>query len=448
MMLDRLVKDAASRFHIESDRVGRLLDGLLQLMIDEQVGGVEGFLGRFRRLGPAGPVDSWLATRPNRPLGEVEVRSALNEDVLEDLSERAELGRGTAVALLAYLIPRLVDELSPRGTPPTTAELRARVRPRLRRRSRARSSRGGRRPAVVALFTSGAVVLGALAVAGWLVLGPGEGSREPMLAVSNAGPEVTYSGMVRDEEARATIVEALNSAFGEERLSGELSVDSEVKDAAWIPRVDAVLSALDRPGAELTLTGDSARVGGRLSEREWSAVTERVRGALAGRVSVVEAEPADEAGGAASRTTAALARLDSLAAAGPGSAGAEPLELVEALNLGFIEFEGGSARPTALARVLLDRAAGALDRLPEGTRIVVVGRGEAFEDPAAEPAADPATEPAADPELGEARARAVVEALVEAGADPAVLVARGYEEDGRTRTPERPIEFRLLDSPR
>lgn len=296
-MLNNLRRDIARRFNLESSTVTSLVSGLLAVMTDEQTGGIEGFIARFRAARLGSSMDAWVGGFSARPLSESQTRKALGRETIDDLADAAGLGRGATVAVLAYLIPRLVDEVTSGGRVPTTPELRRRVARLLEHHDksahpvpgRIRSARQPRRT----LMAAALVAVPVMAVAGWFLLSPtvpSESGTAPELAVRNSGDAVIYTGQVRDEDARATIVEALNSTFGEERVSGEVSVDGEVQEADWVQRVEALMSALDTPGAEFTLTGDSARVGGRLTEVERTSVAERVRGALGESIAVTAEE--------------------------------------------------------------------------------------------------------------------------------------------------------------
>jgi outer membrane protein OmpA-like peptidoglycan-associated protein len=194
-------------------------------------------------------------------------------------------------------------------------------------------------------------------------------------------------------------------------VKGDVSDDGGVKEAEWMPQVGDLLSALDTPGAELTLTGDSARVGGWLTEEERSSVAARVRGAHGANIAVSETEDrrAEALRIANARASAALAGLDSIEAAD-----VRPERLVSALNLSVIDFADGRAEIPTSAREILGRAARALLHTPTGTRIVVAGHTDAAGDSAANLA------------LSEERARAVVRALVEEGVEPGMLTVVGY----------------------
>lgn len=297
-MLNKLRRDVARRFNLESRTVTSLVSGLLAVMTDEQTGGIEGFIARFRaaRLGTS--MDAWVGGFSTRPLTESQTRRALGRETIDGLADAAGLGRGATVAVLAYLIPRLVDEVTSAGRVPTTPELRSRMARLLEFHEHSvRPSVPGRKPGPrqprSTLVAAALIAVSVVAVAGWLLLSPSvppEGRGEPALAVRNSGDAVIYTGQVKDEDARATIVEALNSTFGAERVSGEVSVDDEVREADWVERVEALMSALDTPGAELTLTGDSARIGGRLTEAERRSIAERVRGALGESIAVTAEE--------------------------------------------------------------------------------------------------------------------------------------------------------------
>jgi outer membrane protein OmpA-like peptidoglycan-associated protein/uncharacterized protein YidB (DUF937 family) len=415
-MLDRLIKIVTSRFNLETDAVAAILRGLLTMMTDERFGGVNEFIAKFRTAGLDRLVDSWIGDGPNETLSPTQTRAALGRAPMNEIADTAGIGRGAIVPVLAFLVPLLVDAISPEGRLPTTGELNARtsrfVHGEAASRRRTRAARAGTGSAVGGgLVRLAALAIPVLALAGaWFYLQTGAGI-DPILAVSNAGGEVTFTAHVKDEAARATIIDALNTTFGEVRVKGDVSVDGGVKEAEWMPQVGDLLSALDTPGAELTLTGDSARVGGWLTEEERSSVAARVRGALGANIAVSETEDrrAEALRIANARASAALAGLDSIEAAD-----VRPERLVSALNLSVIDFADGRAEIPTSARGILGRAARALLHTPTGTRIVVAGHTDAAGDSAANLA------------LSEERARAVVSALVEEGVEPEMLTVLGY----------------------
>lgn len=417
-MLDRLIKSVTTRYNLEYAAVAAVLQGLLTLMTDERVGGVNEFVARFRTAGLDRLVDSWVGSGPNEGLSPSQTRAALGNSAMYEIADSAGIGRGAIVPVLGFMIPLLMDAITRNGQLPTTGELQAKTARFLRRAAPRARSAGSARPlrssSVVGggLLRLAALAIPVVALAGaWYYLQTGAGI-DPILAVSNAGDEVTITAHVRDEAARATIIEALNSAFGEVRVKGDVSVDGEVKEAEWMPRVGDLLAALDTPGAELTLTGDSARVGGWLTESERSSVAARVRGALGQNISVSEAgedRRATALGTANGRAAGALGALDSLDAA---DITAE--RLAATLNLTMIDFEKGTARIHAAAADVIRIAARALRLAPPGSRIVVAGHTDAAGDSAANHA------------LSEERANAVVQALVHEGVDPAMLTAVGY----------------------
>lgn len=417
-MLDRLIKRVTSRFNLEYAAVASVLRGILTLMTDERVGGVNELVSKFRIAGLGRLVESWVGPGPNEALTPSQTRTVLGNAAMYEMADSAGIGRGAVVPVLGFMIPLLFDAITPDGVLPTTGELRAETSRFLRgelqavrsgdsdRRARSGSVVGG------SLLRLAALAIPVIALAGaWFYVQTGAGI-DPILAITNAGDEITVTAHVKDEAARTTIIEALNSTFGEVRVKGDVSVDGQVNEADWIPQVGDLLSALDTPGAELTLTGDSARVGGWLTESERSSVAARVRGALGQNIAVSEAgedRRAEAVNAANARAAAALGALDSLEAVE-----VTPERLVEALNLSVIDFEKGSAAVPETAADIIRVAARALRLPPPGTRIVVAGHTDAAGDSAANLA------------LSEGRATAVVEALVHEGVDPGMLTAVGY----------------------
>ena len=114
---DGLVAQVASRFHL-GDRAGPLVTALLGLVTDSGQGGLAGFLDRLRRGGLGEQVNSWVGTGPNAPVSTEQMELALGTDALDRVSATAGVAPGPGRAALAYLIPKLVDLLTPGGTVP------------------------------------------------------------------------------------------------------------------------------------------------------------------------------------------------------------------------------------------------------------------------------------------------------------------------------------------
>lgn len=106
------------------------LGGLLgQLSGSLGAGGVGGLLSgglgelveRFKQIGQADTVDSWVKTGPNQQIAPPQVEKAIGPDVLETLSKQTGLSHEEILARLSRELPEAVDKYTPQGRLPAAA---------------------------------------------------------------------------------------------------------------------------------------------------------------------------------------------------------------------------------------------------------------------------------------------------------------------------------------
>lgn len=446
-LFDSLIREATGRFSLGT-RGGALLRELVAFMLDDK-GGVAGFLERFNGAGLGNLVASWLGPDENLPLTAEHVERALGKDVITLMARKTGLPVDTALAALAFYVPRVVDMLTPDSDVPETvpAEIRIFAGGGSTTAARLAGPVRGRRPSVFGRWWLWALLLAFVAL-GVLVSRLYDRVTEtpspaatrawaaavkPKLSISNQGSRVDVVGVVRDESTRASILDSLKAAFGEGNVQGDVRVDPAADPASWTAKLKAALESLKAPGADLQFEGSSIGVGGLISDVEQSALLESLKSLFGGEFSfTLLGDKAAEVFRAASERT-----LNALAGLKPGY---RPEDLVTVLNLSIINFETGSARITADNADVLQTSAARIRDLPAGSVIEIGGH------------TDSTGDPAANMVLSHARAEAVRRELVRYGVDPAALVARGYGDtrpiaDNDTpngRFQNRRIEFAVL----
>lgn len=116
--MDLLVNEVESRFGLGGAKAGSLLAAILSL-IQEQSGGLAGFLDKFRRAGLSDTVSGWLSGGTPTPVSADSLQNVLGSQTVSNIASRVGLPASTAANALGFMIPRLVQSLAPGGAIPT-----------------------------------------------------------------------------------------------------------------------------------------------------------------------------------------------------------------------------------------------------------------------------------------------------------------------------------------
>ena len=266
---------------------------------------------------------------------------------------------------------------------------------------------------------------------------PAPAATPTRFALSNDNGEVRASGVVRDQDAKTSIVDALNAVFGADKVKSDISVDPSAIAASWLGKLRAVLDTLKGANVDAIFKGDQINVGGASMDdvargKIIAALTSAVGtgvtvGALSDKTAAAVAIAND-------RATSELASLQS---------GFGVKDLLFALNDSVVNFASDSADVPESMAPFLKTAAADLKQLKTGHVLEIAGYTDNTGDAALNLA------------LSQKRAEAVREALIKYGADPDMLVAKGYGEadpvanndtaEGRLKN--RRIEYHVVKGP-
>jgi outer membrane protein OmpA-like peptidoglycan-associated protein/uncharacterized protein YidB (DUF937 family) len=468
-ILEPIINEVSEQFGLRG-KASPLMTALLALISNERTGGLQGFLDQFRRAGLGEIVSSWVSRGSNTPITTEQLERAIGGDTINRIGSTVGVARAAAASAFAYMIPRVVDLLTPEGVIPSRLPAwvnsylsGATARPETVRGEpvRAEAVRPPGEP-VRREPTGGSTFLRllpflALPLIGFLLYRACRHEPERMayrvpptasptapagtqpqapilnsrLSVINSNGKIKYSGVVPDEQTKQNVLNQLKSTFGEGNISGDISVNPRARAAAWPSGLSAALPNFKAPGSEATFDGNSINVGGTMSENAKSDTVAKLKSVYGTGMNVGSFEAATTVNEANRRASEALSSLR------PGFTADD---LVNALNMNVINFRSGSSQIPREIMPVLEQSASAIKSAPAGTRLEIGGH------------TDNAGKPAANQKLSQQRADSVRRFLIDKGVDSGSLVAKGYgdsnpiasndTQDGRFKN--RRIEYKVL----
>jgi uncharacterized protein YidB (DUF937 family) len=108
-----------------NDQMGALLRSVFDALDGDPEGaGFDGLQRRFDRAGQGEVFGSWVGTGQNRSIGADLLAQILRGSPLESAPQKAGIGGAAGAAILAQLLPQLIDKLTPKGQVPERAQVR------------------------------------------------------------------------------------------------------------------------------------------------------------------------------------------------------------------------------------------------------------------------------------------------------------------------------------
>ena len=193
-----------------------------------------------------------------------QVEQGLGTSIINMIADKLGLGGSVIAPALGYVIPKLIGMLTPDGTVPYTIPATWKS---FLDTSTVQSRPGYREPARkagVPNWLLGLIpLLALLGIAWWLLSGKEEPvATQPPVQVAQTTPiaptvnprlgvnyhdsgYVTYSGVVKDEATRASIIDAIKGVFGAGNAKGDITLDPNAGVAPWLANLKAALDSQD-----------------------------------------------------------------------------------------------------------------------------------------------------------------------------------------------------------
>ena len=112
--LDTILQEVGDRFALDGTKTKSLLSGFLSI-IHETPNGLSVFLDGIRNAGYDETVSSWLHDARPRPISGTVLEASMGRDHIVRIASKAGLSISTTSSAIAFMLPGLVQRLTPGG---------------------------------------------------------------------------------------------------------------------------------------------------------------------------------------------------------------------------------------------------------------------------------------------------------------------------------------------
>jgi len=88
-------------------------------------GGLDVLINQFKQNGFEDVINSWIGTGQNQPISPTQLRDALGQNTVNDLSRQAGAPQDDLLTQLSKYLPGVIDRLTPNGQLPRQTDLRS-----------------------------------------------------------------------------------------------------------------------------------------------------------------------------------------------------------------------------------------------------------------------------------------------------------------------------------
>ena len=96
---------------------------VLGMITNQQTGGLNGLLEKFKTAGLGAAAASWVGNGPNQTITPQQIQAVLGSPQIQQMAARFGIPTDQVASHLAQILPGLIDHLTPNGQVPTHSAL-------------------------------------------------------------------------------------------------------------------------------------------------------------------------------------------------------------------------------------------------------------------------------------------------------------------------------------
>lgn len=108
---------------VSQEQGSGIAQAVVGMLNDPRLGGIDGLLRQFQQSGLGDVFQSWIGTGKNLPVSAQQLSQVLGHGQMEQLTQQAGVSASQGVAVLAQILPMVIDRLTPDGKVPQQSQL-------------------------------------------------------------------------------------------------------------------------------------------------------------------------------------------------------------------------------------------------------------------------------------------------------------------------------------
>jgi uncharacterized protein YidB (DUF937 family) len=122
-LFDDLKKGVMEKFLGGGEKQKTLMDLATNLITNRESGGLAGLAQLFQNKGLGDAVSSWIGTGQNQPVTGDQIKNVLGSEQIRQFAQKLGLSSEEISRGLAFVLPQIIDHLTPHGRVPDQGAL-------------------------------------------------------------------------------------------------------------------------------------------------------------------------------------------------------------------------------------------------------------------------------------------------------------------------------------